>query len=421
MADCAPSATKPEGVTVSCYMLPLSGVNNACGTLLPKPKRRLVINSHPSGSQRRLLELFASLWIAGLQQDWHERIIVMMAGSGHCSIGKQLVSEVLHSVLQRLPFSNQSVVVAHTTVNLWDYSGLHALWQWQWHPFAASDSYLYTLDSTTFESLQGLLQDKDSQPYKIENATSTLLYSFPLAHSNTGFIFGPGLIASYRDHYVRLGPNMSKAQAVAVEIGSKHASFRPFTSFGRPVRWFSRRELVPLMFDMYGNGLCRHYWYREVGIHKWTSCEGHGPCARDFASDQKSHTMWSQTSRHPSRNVSMPPGYCGPATNLLQPGYCYIPAALLQTCKAPLPKHYLRRYHVTDATCLMLRDIGSGVLSPRRPSELCANADFKTSRGSSSSDDGLRSGNRNPSAEFCSLNETVSLSVLPSLDHAMSV
>ena len=129
MADCAPSATKPEGVTVSCYMLPLSGVNNACGTLLPKPKRRLVINSHPSGSQRRLLELFASLWIAGLQQDWHERIIVMMAGSGHCSIGKQLVSEVLHSVLQRLPFSNQSVVVAHTTVNLWDYSGLHALWQ----------------------------------------------------------------------------------------------------------------------------------------------------------------------------------------------------------------------------------------------------------------------------------------------------
>ena len=69
----------------------------------------------------------------------------------------------------------------------------------------------------------------------------------------------------------------------------------------------------------------------------------------------------------------------------------------------------------------MLRDIGSGVLSPRRPSELCANADFKTSRRSSSSDDGLRSGNRNPSAEFCSLNETVSLSVLPSLDHAMSV
>ena len=113
----------------------------------------------------------------------------------------------------------------------------------------------------------------------------------------------------------------------------------------------------------------------------------------------------------------MPPGYCGPATNSLQPGYCHIPAALLQTCKAPLPKHYLRRYRVTDATCMLLRDIGSGVLSPRRPSELCANADFKTSKGSSSSDDhhsGLSSGNRNTSAEFCSLNETVT--VLPSLD-----
>jgi hypothetical protein len=108
-------------------------------------------------------------------------------------------------------------------------------------------------------------------PFQIENATSTLLYSFPLPHSNTGFIFGPGLIASYRDHYVRLGPNMSKAQAVAVELGSKHASFRPFTSFGRPVRWFSRREQVPLLFDMYGNGLCRHYWHREVGLHQWTS------------------------------------------------------------------------------------------------------------------------------------------------------
>lgn len=126
MADCA---QQPEGVTVPCSTLPLSGVNNACGTLLLKRKRRLVINSHPSGSQRRLLELFASLWIAGLHQDWHERIIVMMAGSDNCSIGKQLVSEVLHSVLPRLPFSNQSVVVAHTTVNLWDYSGLHALWQ----------------------------------------------------------------------------------------------------------------------------------------------------------------------------------------------------------------------------------------------------------------------------------------------------
>ena len=103
-----------------CSTLPLSGVNNACGTLLLKRKRRLVINSHPAGSQRRLLELFASLWIAGLHQDWHERIIVMMAGSDNCSIGKQLVSEVLHSVLPRLPFSNQSVVVAHTTVNLWD-------------------------------------------------------------------------------------------------------------------------------------------------------------------------------------------------------------------------------------------------------------------------------------------------------------
>ena len=104
-----------------CSTLPLSGVNNACGTLLLKRKRRLVINSHPAGSQRRLLELFASLWIAGLHQDWHERIIVMMAGSDNCSIGKQLVSEVLHSVLPRLPFSNQSVVVAHTTVNLWDF------------------------------------------------------------------------------------------------------------------------------------------------------------------------------------------------------------------------------------------------------------------------------------------------------------
>lgn len=96
--------------------------------------------------------------------------------------------------------------------------------------------------------------------------------------------------------------------------------------------------------DADGTGLCRHFWHKELGIHKWVDCSRHGPCARDFSVGQN-HTLLDM--RDQVRGGPRKSSFLSPEA--------------LKNCKAPFSPAALERYRVTNESVSFER-------APRTPS-----------------------------------------------------
>jgi hypothetical protein len=164
-----------------------------------------------------------------------------------------------------LSYDNEITVVG-MAMNNFDYTAYHALYTWRYHPLIIDKSYLYILDTTTFDP---------SFNYTYNVLHNTIegheLHIVKGPHSNT-CAFGGHVIDKYADNFKTI---LNKAEAITLEcaydsscINKENTIISNIKNFGH-IRYYNQRTFA-IKKDIYNNGIERSaYYYKDFGLYKW--------------------------------------------------------------------------------------------------------------------------------------------------------
>jgi len=171
-----------------------------------------------------------------------------------------------------LSFDDEITVVG-MAMNNFDYTAYHALYTWRYHRLIIDKSYLYILDTTTFDY-------SFNDTYNILNNTieGHELHIVKGPHSNI-CAFGGHVIDKYADNFKTI---LNKAEAIALEcvydsncINKENTIISNIKNFGH-IRYYNQRTFA-IKKDIYNNGIERSaYYYKDFGLYKWILLDQNG-------------------------------------------------------------------------------------------------------------------------------------------------
>ena len=217
------------------------------------PPLRLVINSCSSYDQalRCLLESLEVAWFS------HFDLLLIVIGGCDSQTSSQLE---LEPMAQWLPYSSAQVAVCRCKRQNFDYTGLHELHTYRYHPLVRARAYMFLLDTSVAEP------DFLACFQSLRVGQFDLLVS-PAPASNI-CAFGSGVVDRFGDNFAP-SESLSKEEAIAVEHGESGTRICGVASFAERII-----HVAPRIFrgtrDVYKVGEQRWvYFYPTFGICKY--------------------------------------------------------------------------------------------------------------------------------------------------------
>jgi hypothetical protein len=160
---------------------------------------------------------------------------------------------------------DDEITVVGMAMNNYDYTAYHALYTWRYHRLIIDKSYLYILDTTTFD-----YSFNDKYNFLNDTIGDHELHIVKGPHANT-CAFGGHIIDKYTNNFKTI---VNKAEAIYLECGSssiyntENIQINSIKNYGN-IKFYDSR-IFTMKKDIYNNGIERSaYYYRDFGLYKW--------------------------------------------------------------------------------------------------------------------------------------------------------